>query len=220
MRHRWAADSGAAGCARCTPIRRVADAHYPKRGHAPLRRWPPTWMLICPQSCTRGTAGCTTAVDHSDIAIGSRLSLSAQIANLVAMAVSTIFNTAANRRYTFSASTECRWWAHQLQGFLVMLLALAITSSSLTLLHFALPDAATWTEVVALNRPRTYSSSRAIHTSVVSHRWATTSHSMFVGSRSSSYPRCVNLSGTALTQLLPALYRCRSNKRASLSSAG
>jgi putative flippase GtrA len=64
-----------------------------------------------------------------------RSGLGAQAANLVALLVTTIGNTAANRGLTFGVHGPDRWLRHQLQGLAVFALALALTSGSLALLH-------------------------------------------------------------------------------------
>jgi putative flippase GtrA len=61
--------------------------------------------------------------------------LTAQAANLVALATTAVANTAANRRWTFSVRGREGAGRHQAQGLLVFGAALALTSGSLALLH-------------------------------------------------------------------------------------
>jgi len=63
-----------------------------------------------------------------------RYGLGAQSANLLALLLTTVGNTAANRGLTFGVHGPHRWWRHQLQGLAVFALALALTSGSLALL--------------------------------------------------------------------------------------
>jgi putative flippase GtrA len=63
-----------------------------------------------------------------------RYGLGAQAANLVALLITTIGNTAANRGLTFGVHGPDLWWKHQLQGLAVFALALALTSGSLAAL--------------------------------------------------------------------------------------
>ena len=63
-----------------------------------------------------------------------RYGLGPQSANLVALLLTTVGNTAANRGLTFGVHGPHRWWRHQLQGLAVFALALALTSGSLALL--------------------------------------------------------------------------------------
>jgi putative flippase GtrA len=61
--------------------------------------------------------------------------LGAQGANLVALLVTAIANTAANRRFTFGVRGRRGAGRHQFEGLLVFGLGLALTSGSLALLH-------------------------------------------------------------------------------------
>jgi putative flippase GtrA len=58
-----------------------------------------------------------------------------QTANLIALLVTAIVNTAANRRLTFGVSGRTGAARHQLQGLFVFALGLALTSGSLAVLH-------------------------------------------------------------------------------------
>ncbi|ONI80924.1 sugar translocase [Saccharothrix sp. ALI-22-I] len=61
--------------------------------------------------------------------------LGAQGANLVALLVTAIANTAANRRFTFGVRGRRGAGRHQFEGLIVFGLGLALTSGSLALLH-------------------------------------------------------------------------------------
>ena len=60
--------------------------------------------------------------------------LGAQAANLVALLVTAIGNTAVNRRVTFGVRGGERAWRHQAQGLVVFAVGLGLTSGSLALL--------------------------------------------------------------------------------------
>ncbi|MDI5981555.1 glycosyltransferase [Amycolatopsis magusensis] len=60
-----------------------------------------------------------------------------QAANFVALAVTAVANTAANRRLTFGVRGAAGAGRHHLEGMLVFLLGLGLTSGSLALLHSA-----------------------------------------------------------------------------------
>ncbi|GIG61092.1 glycosyl transferase [Longispora fulva] len=66
-----------------------------------------------------------------------RPGLGAQAANLAALGVTAVANTAANRRLTFGISGLRNAARHQAQGFAVFLLCLALTSGALAGLHVA-----------------------------------------------------------------------------------
>lgn len=62
-------------------------------------------------------------------------SMGAQVANLVALLVTAIGNTAANRRFTFGVGGRSRAARHHVEGLIVFGIALAITSGALAGLH-------------------------------------------------------------------------------------
>jgi len=64
----------------------------------------------------------------------ARPSMGAQAANLLALLVTAVANTAANRRFTFGVRGGGGAARHQLQGLVVFALGLALTSGSLALL--------------------------------------------------------------------------------------
>jgi putative flippase GtrA len=67
----------------------------------------------------------------------ARPALGAQWANAVALLLTAVANTAANRRFTFAVSGPSGAGRHQLQGLVVFGLGLALTSGSLAALHAA-----------------------------------------------------------------------------------
>jgi putative flippase GtrA len=67
-------------------------------------------------------------------------SIGAQAANLVALLVTAVANTAANRRFTFGVRGGAGAARHQFEGLIVFGIALAITSGSLAGLHAFVPQ--------------------------------------------------------------------------------
>jgi putative flippase GtrA len=65
--------------------------------------------------------------------------LGSQLANLVALLITAVANTAVNRRFTFGISGQANAGRHQVQGLVVFGLGLALTSGALELLHTAEP---------------------------------------------------------------------------------
>ena len=59
----------------------------------------------------------------------------AQVANLIALLVTAIGNTAANRRFTFGVGGRSQMGRHHVEGLIVFGIALGITSGALGLLH-------------------------------------------------------------------------------------
>jgi len=76
--------------------------------------------------------------------------MSAQIANAVALVVTAILNTAANRRFTFGVRGRRRVVTHQAQGLVVFAIGLAVTSGSLALLQLLNPQAGLVVELTVL----------------------------------------------------------------------
>ncbi len=79
-----------------------------------------------------GLVGVVSTLAYLVLFSALRGSTGAQTANLIALAMTAVANTAVNRRFTFQVrhGSPLR---HQLQGFGVFLLALAVTSGSLAL---------------------------------------------------------------------------------------
>jgi putative flippase GtrA len=75
--------------------------------------------------------------------------LDAQSANLVALLVTAVANTAANRRFTFGVRGSDGAARHQLQGLAAFFAGLALSSGALAVVHRTLPDE-TQVEVGAL----------------------------------------------------------------------
>ena len=71
------------------------------------------------------------------------------LANLAALVITTLFNTEANRRFTFAARDTTRNKAH-LQGFVVFGLYYAFTSAALLVLHQVDPDPSRVLELAVL----------------------------------------------------------------------
>jgi putative flippase GtrA len=76
--------------------------------------------------------------------------MAAQLANALALLVTAVGNTAANRRFTFAVRGSDRAVRHQLQGLAVFAAALVVTSGSLAILHLTAPDASRAVEASVL----------------------------------------------------------------------
>ena len=79
----------------------------------------------------------------------ARPSMGAQAANLVALLVTAVGNTAANRRFTFGVRGDGAT-RHQLQGLAVFALGLALTSGALWLLTLISPHPGQFVELIVL----------------------------------------------------------------------
>ncbi|MFV0462474.1 MAG: glycosyltransferase [Nostocoides sp.] len=72
--------------------------------------------------------------------------MGAQWANVTALIGSTLFNTAANRRWTFGVRGRANAGRHQLAGLALLAMTLGITAGALDLLKVSWPGAPTWIE--------------------------------------------------------------------------
>ncbi|MGI5348346.1 glycosyltransferase [Streptomyces sp. CA-250714] len=79
-----------------------------------------------------------------------RHGMGAQAANALALLLSALGNTAANRRLTFGIRGRERAVRHQAQGLLVFAIGLTLTSGSLSALHTATPNAPHTAELAVL----------------------------------------------------------------------
>ncbi len=78
------------------------------------------------------------------------LSVGAQLANVVALLVSTVLNTSANRRWTFGIRGPTGAGRHQLQGLGIVAVTLALTAGALGLLHVLVSAPPTWLETLVV----------------------------------------------------------------------
>jgi putative flippase GtrA len=94
--------------------------------------------------------GALSTVAYLALFVGLRGVIDAQPANLVALAVTAVANTAANRRITFGIRGGPGAGRAQLQGLVVFALGLALTSGTLAGLHAVTDSPARGTEVLLL----------------------------------------------------------------------
>ncbi|MEO9221172.1 MAG: glycosyltransferase [Mycobacteriaceae bacterium] len=76
---------------------------------------------------------CTAA--YAVLYLLTQPSLGAQLANLLALLITAVLNTAANRRITFGVRGRRGAGRHQVQGLIVFAIGLGLTSGSLAVLH-------------------------------------------------------------------------------------
>ncbi len=81
------------------------------------------------------TVGLVSTVSYLLLFLALRSGLGAQGANLVALLLTAIANTAANRRFTFGVRGRAGIARHQIEGLVVFGIGLALTSGALALLH-------------------------------------------------------------------------------------
>ncbi len=111
------------------------------RGHLPLAQIraelgrPPLGAGLVGQMARFAGVGVLSTLAYALLFIALRGSLGGQPANLVALLVTAVANTAANRRLTFGVRGRDRAARQQGQGLVVFGVGLALTSGSLALLH-------------------------------------------------------------------------------------
>jgi putative flippase GtrA len=94
--------------------------------------------------------GCAMTLAYLGLYLGLRNVLGPQPSNYLAWAVTATADTAANRRYTFDASCRVSQQRAQVEGLLIFVLALVLTSAALALLDVLVPEPARWLELAVL----------------------------------------------------------------------
>ncbi|RAO16501.1 glycosyltransferase [Micromonospora noduli] len=103
-----------------------------------LGRAPGQVPVGLPRQLVRFAAvGVASTLAYLVLFVATRGALGAQPANLLALLLTAVANTAANRRLTFGISGRRHAGRHHLQGLLAFGLGLALTSGSLAVLHAA-----------------------------------------------------------------------------------
>ncbi|MGW4477336.1 glycosyltransferase [Rhodococcus triatomae] len=97
-----------------------------------------------------GLIGVASTVAYTVLYLMLHAVLGAQAANFVALLITAVLNTAANRAFTFGVRGSDGAVRHQMQGLAVFGVGLLLTSGSLFLLHRFVPDASKHVELVVL----------------------------------------------------------------------
>ena len=97
-----------------------------------------------------GAIGVMSTLAYLLLYVLLRTAVGAQAANLIALLVTAVANTAANRRLTFGITARQGAVKHHVAGLAAFGVGLALTSGSLALLHLAAPTPARAVEIVVL----------------------------------------------------------------------
>lgn len=124
------------------------QAIYAELGRRPIV--PPGRPSFFGQVVRFGLVGAVSTLAFALLYLVLQGPFSSQEANFLALLLTAVGNTAANRRFTFGISGPGRLFTQQFQGLIVFLLAWGITSSSLMVLHSINVDAAPSTELLTL----------------------------------------------------------------------
>jgi putative flippase GtrA len=100
----------------------------------------PSQLSAAPNSLFRqavrfGTIGVASTLAYLALFVLMQGWIGAQAANLVALLLTAVANTAANRRFTFGVTGGTKVARHHVEGLIVFAIALAITSGALAGLH-------------------------------------------------------------------------------------
>jgi putative flippase GtrA len=97
-----------------------------------------------------GAIGVVSTLAYLALFLALRGSMGYQGANFLALLITAVGNTAANRRLTFGVSGAHGAAKHQLQGLVVFGLGLLLTSGSLALLHLQTTNPHRGTEAIVV----------------------------------------------------------------------
>ncbi|HEY0246744.1 MAG TPA: bifunctional glycosyltransferase family 2/GtrA family protein [Gryllotalpicola sp.] len=126
------------------------DELYARFGRQPLGAPAAARQGLLVQLLSFGLIGGLSTVAYAVLYLVLAHTMPAQLANFVALLVTAIANTAANRRFTFGVRGRSRAATHHAQGLVVFGVAWLITSGSLFGLNVWYPHAGHGAEVVVL----------------------------------------------------------------------
>lgn len=124
------------------------QAIYAELGRRPIV--PPGRPSFFGQVIRFGMVGAVSTLAFALLYLVLQGPFGAQQGNFLALLLTALANTAANRRFTFGISGPEKLFTQQFQGLIVFLLAWGITSSSLLVLHLVAQDASPSLELMTL----------------------------------------------------------------------
>jgi putative flippase GtrA len=115
----------------------------------------PSPLSAAPRSLLRqavrfGAIGVISTAAYVALFVAMQGWLGAQAANLIALLLTAIGNTAANRRFTFGVAGHANVTRHHIEGLIVFAIALGITSGALCVLHVIVAAPHRWIELGVL----------------------------------------------------------------------
>lgn len=97
-----------------------------------------------------GVVGGISTAAYYLIYLALRLVMGAQLSNLLALLITQVWNTAANRRHTFGLRTNKGMVKHQASGFIAFFAGLGLSSGFLWALHRWVSPVPRWAELAVL----------------------------------------------------------------------
>lgn len=126
------------------PVERI----YAELGRRPFAQ--PRQPNFFGQVLRFGAVGVLSTVAYALLYLAFEHVINGQLANFLALLLTAIANTAANRRFTFGVQGRSGVVKHQFQGLVVFGIAWLITSGSLFTLHAIHPDANSRVQLIVL----------------------------------------------------------------------
>ncbi len=126
------------------PLERI----YAELGRHPLEN--PRAPNFFGQVVRFGAVGVASTAAYAVLYLLLQIVAPAQLANFLALLLTAIANTSANRRFTFGVQGRRGVVRHQFQGLIVFGIAWGITAGSLALLHALRPDASAFHALLVL----------------------------------------------------------------------
>ena len=107
-------------------------------------------MALSRQVLTFAGIGIASTIAYAIVYALLRAFASPAVANVIALVVTSLANTAANRRLTFGVRARTGFWQDQLAGMGALGVAIAITSAAIGVLHVTAPHAGVAAEIALL----------------------------------------------------------------------
>jgi glycosyltransferase involved in cell wall biosynthesis len=113
-------------------------------------RFGPLAAALSRQILMFATIGIASTVAYAIIYAFLRVVASPAVANVLALAITALANTGANRRFTFAIRAQSGFWHDQLAGMGALGVAIAITTAAIAVLHVTAPHAGVAAEIAVL----------------------------------------------------------------------
>jgi glycosyltransferase involved in cell wall biosynthesis len=113
-------------------------------------RFDPLGATLSRQILMFASIGIASTIAYAIVYALLRVFASAAVANVLALVVTSLANTGANRRFTFGVRAGSGFWHDQLAGMGALGVAIAITTAAIAVLHVTAPHAGVVAEIAVL----------------------------------------------------------------------